>query len=180
MIIEARNTRESYSITEQCDVEVLLTMDQPLNAGDRIEFQFPNSWSMLHGPSFTREFQADDSEGEHYISVCARDAEDAEFEIDIQKRHLNFPEGLARHGRLITATLKGGNVPAGASIRIGYENTFAPYVAEEDSLWLRVNGIAPDAAPALKVTSAAHESFRVIAPSSAKPGETRLILIIYY
>jgi len=178
MIVSITNEQEPYRVAERCNVEILLEMDQDLNAGDWIAFQFPNSWSLVSGPSHTRGFQADDPQGEHYVSVRALESTDAAFEISIRPRHLNHFDGLARHGRLITASLKRGTIPAGTPVRLGYENTFAPYVAEEESLWVRVNDTPPAVAPTLRVLSAGHKSFRVVAPSFAKPGETFDVLLV--
>lgn len=69
MKIHITNTRQIYEVTKPCSVEIPLELDTPLNTGDRIQFQFPNSWSLVTGPSYTRKFQFDNPEAEHYLSV---------------------------------------------------------------------------------------------------------------
>ena len=159
-------------------MEVLFESDHPLKPNDTIQFQFPNSWSLVSGPSHTRAFQTSDPQGEHYISVTALDAVQAEFALSIEKRHLNYPEGVVRHGRLITARLVAGDIPAGSQLRIGYANTMAPYVVENEELWLRVNDEAPDAPPLLQTIAGPHAYFRVLVPSQAQPNAVFDVLLV--
>ncbi len=100
------------------------------------------------------------------------------FNLTIEQRHLNCPEGRVRHGRLVTAKLTNGTVSAGTPIHLHYNNTFAPYVSEEEHVWIRVNGQAPETDPILNVLPGPHDQFRVIAPSCAKPAERLDVLIV--
>ena len=177
MQVQARVTQAHFQVAEPCSVEIVLTTSQELVPGDTVEFQFPNSWSLLNGPSFTRDFQCADSSQPHHISVTAS-APDAHFALEIHKRHLNFPEGMSRHGRHIVATLRHGVVPAGEAILIRYQNTFAPYVAEVETVWVRVKGQRPETAPALTVFPGPHERLRIIAPSGVEPGQAFDVLIV--
>ena len=178
MKFQAKSVCETYRVTRPCSVEILLKIDRPLNKKDLIHFQFPNSWCLINGPSYTRDIQRSDPSREHFVSVRAASNCRAEFELSIRKRNIHFPEGLVRHGRLITARLIKGTVPAGIPIRISYENTFAPYIAEEEQIWIRVNNVAPVKSPILKVKAAEHEYFRIIAPSFARPGKKFEVLLV--
>lgn len=177
MKIHAQTTQTDFPLAQSCSLEILFQADQSLKPGDRIEFQFPNSWSLIDGPSYTREFQTTDPAAAHFISVTLPDLS-AKFEIQMEKRHLFYPTGKARHGLLFTARLTAGEIPAKTPVRIAYENTVAPYIAESETLWLRVNGNAPESAPALKTIAGSHQYFRVIVPSGAKPGQEFDVLIV--
>ena len=177
MKYQAKLIRETYRVAEPCAVEIILQFDRKLTQKDCLQFQFPNSWSLVSGPSFTREFQAADGTKEHFVSVRPAADCDAVFELSITKHNLHYPQGAARHGRLVTARLASGTVPAGTPVKIGYENTFAPYIAEEEELWIRVNGFAPVKEPVLKVRADEHKYFRVIAPSFARTGAKIEILL---
>lgn len=177
MKVEAAIFRDHFRVGEPCAVETAVTVDRELGPGAQIEFQFPNTWSLVTGPSYTRELQSTDPLKEHFLSVTAPGTE-AGFQLAIRERQLNYPEGQARHGRHVVATLRHGTVPAGQRISIRYENTFAPYVAEVESVWLRVNGQAPPSAPRLTVLPGAHQVLRVIAPSGVEPGETFDVLVV--
>ena len=167
----------TITVREPADVAFTLRSDKPIGVGDTVEFQFPNSWLLFSGPSFTRELQTSDPEAEHFIEVLAPES-DAAFEIEIIPRHLNFPEGNCRHGRHVVATLTEGSVPAGAPIRVRYANTPAPYVAERETLWLRVKSEAPETPPELIVTPGEAESVRILVPSGVEPGESFDVLIV--
>ncbi|UCD36745.1 MAG: DUF3604 domain-containing protein, partial [Fidelibacterota bacterium] len=113
----------------------------------------------------------------HHISIAV-DGSDASFDLEIRKRHLSYPEGIARHGRHIIGTLSNGTVPAGGPIRIAYRNTVAPQVAETDHVWLRVKGRAPEITLALEVLPGPAEYLRVIVPSGVKVGQEFEVLIV--
>ena len=177
MRIEARFERDTFEVRETCSPVLRIVCDEPLREGDTVEVQFPNTWNLLSGPSFTREFQGNDPAAPHYIHVESP-GRDAQFSIAVSHRHENYPEGMSRHGRLLTATLDKGEVPAGAPIRFHYENTYAPNRSETERVWMRVKGEAPEIAPTLTVTPGPGETVRVIAPSSARPGEEFHVLIV--
>ncbi|MFH1968752.1 MAG: DUF3604 domain-containing protein [Verrucomicrobiota bacterium] len=178
MPLQAQCTQEFFNVAEPCSVDVVLTVDRKFKPQDRIEFQFPNSWLLLTGPSYTREIQCTDRTKEHFVSVAVPEHDDTRFVLTIEKRNLYYPQGAVRHGRLVTAELITGSVSAGTVIHIRYENTFAPYVAETEELWLRVNGQAPETVPVLKVQAGAHERFRVLVPSCANMGKGFDVLIV--
>jgi len=145
--------------------------------GDRVEVQFPNSWYVLTGPSFTRLIQTDNPSGEHFITVEAENPA-AHLHTEVKPRQLNFPEGSVRHGRHIIATLVGGELPPQSLIRVLFANTFAPYVAETEHVWLRVKGKAPETDLELTVTAGAAVDLRVIAPSGVEPGQPFNVLVV--
>lgn len=177
MAVTVEMKEDTFQVRQDCNLEMVVRAERPLGPGDTVEVQFPNSWTLVSGPSFTRALQSSDPEGEHYVEVSAPDSE-ARFEIKIRKRHLNLPQLEGRHGRLIVATLVEGRVPAGAPLRILYANTFAPYVAETETVWLRVAGEAPETAPTLKVTPGPAVAMRIIVPSGVQPGEQFQVLVV--
>ena len=177
MTVKAKLTTDSFTVAEPCSVEIVCTSDDELAPGDTVEFQFPNSWSLVTGPSYTRAFQTDDPSAPHYVQVTAPDC-DATFEHAIVKRHLNFPEHEARHGRCVVATVKSGSVPARKKLVLRYDNTLAPYVAETETVWLRVKGEAPGAAPVVKALPGPGVAMRIIVPSGVEPGREFDVLIV--
>lgn len=178
MPLRAQCARKSFEVGEPCCVDVVLTADRDLKLQDRIEFQFPNSWLLITGPSYTRVLQCTNPAQEHFVSVTAPKVGEARFALSIKARHLHYPQGKVRHGRVVTAELVSGSIPAGTPIHIRYENTIAPYVAETEALWLRVNGEAPETAPVLRVKPGVHDRFRVMVPSYVVPGENVDVLIV--
>jgi len=175
--VVAEIKQNSFQVRETCDLEIIVRTTDTLSRGDTIEIQFPNTWYVISGPSFTRNIQSDDPEAEHYITVEAIES-NAKFEVEIKPRQLNYPEGTVRHGRLINGKIVKGEIPALSPIRIRYENTYAPYLAETEIIWIRVKGKAPDVDPILTVMSGPAVYRRIIIPSSVEPGEEFDILIV--
>ena len=178
MKIKASLGKNTFKVRETCTLELSVQVDCALVQGDTIEIQFPQTWSVVSGPSFTRQFQCTDPTGEHYVTLTAPDGITALFQLSIRKQTQHYPAGTCRHGRLIKAELVEGTIPAGAPISIRYANTFAPYVAETEQLWIQVKGQTPDQFPLLQVTPDEHLCFRVIAPSSAELGKDFTVLIV--
>ncbi|MCA1808394.1 MAG: DUF3604 domain-containing protein [Kiritimatiellia bacterium] len=176
-MIRAQCRQEEFRAGEPCCVEINLVVDRDLTAGDCVEFQFPNSWLLEKGPSHPRVLQSADPAGKHHVAVAAPETP-ASFDLTISKRNLFYPAGPARHGRLVTAKVHAGRIPAGSPILIRYANTCAPYVAETEALWLRVNGQAPEAAPRLITRAGEHVRWRVIVPSCCRPGESFEVLVV--
>lgn len=177
MSITATIQNNTFSVREECSISIVIESDQDLHPGDRVEIQFPNSWSILSGPSFTRAMQADDPGAEHHVQIAV-EVPGAEFAVTIKPNHLNFPEGSVRHGRLITGTLRSGMIPKGTAIRALYANTFAPYVTETETVLIRVNGEAPVGEVELIVTPGPAVRTRVICPSGVEPGREFEVLIV--
>jgi len=177
MTVEAELSRASFEVTEACNVELCVTSSRKLGPNDQVEFQFPNSWSLVTGPSFTRGFQTDDPSEPHYCQVTAPGC-GAVFEHAIVPSQLNHPGHGSRHGRCIMATVVSGSVPAGRRLVLCYANTFAPYVAEVETVWVRVKGETPDPLPTLTTTPGVAESTRLIVPSGVEPGERFEVLVV--
>jgi len=175
MSLSVKLAQDSFQVRQKCDLEMTIRSTLALAEGDTVEFQFPNSWMLVTGPSYTRLLQLADPGREHYISV---EADGAEFGIDIRKRTLHCPQGIVRHGRHIVATVTSGTVPPGEPIRARYANTFAPYVAETDTVWVRVKGEQPDEPPALNVTPGPAVELRIVAPSGIEPGREFEVLVV--
>ncbi|HUV39150.1 MAG TPA: hypothetical protein VMY39_06020, partial [Planctomycetota bacterium] len=175
MTVTAEVAKDTFEVREACSVEITLRSTVALAPGDTVEAQFPNTWMLLTGPSFTRELQTTDARGEHCVAVSAAGAT---FDVAIRPRHLYDFDAPGRHGRHIVATLAAGSVPAGAPVTLNYANTFAPYVAETDSVWLSVKGELPDVAPALTVTPGPMRTMRIIVPSGVRPREAFDVLVV--
>lgn len=177
MSVDVQLAQSRFEVHEPCTLDLRITSSLTLVRGDTIEVQFPNSWSLVSGPSHTRDFQTDNVGAAHYIEISA-DAPQAVMDVKIRARHLNHPAGKVRHGRHIVATLRQGTLPAGTPIRVLFANTFAPYIAETETIWVRVKGEAPAVAPALTVTAGPVANLRVIAPSGAAPGTAFDVVIV--
>lgn len=176
-MIDVSMPRNSFTVREPCAVELHAKADHELTPGTTVECQFPNTWCLVSGPSFTRELQTASPAAAHYVAVTAPGT-DAQFHTEITERHLTHPAGHARHGRQIIATLTGGTVPAGCQVIVSYGNTYAPYVAERETVWLRVAGEAPEQPPVLTVLGGAHQRLRLIAPSGVRTSEPFEVLAV--
>jgi len=177
MDARAHIARNTFQVAEPCSVTVEITGNEDIAVGDAVECQFPNSWSLISGPSFTREFQAEDPAKEHYISAEAPNS-GCIFNISIHPSHLFMPERSGRHGRRIRVEAVSGNVPAGEPVFLTYANTYAPYVAETETLRIWVKGCPLEHDPHLIVTPAPADSMRIIAPSTAQPGTEFDVMIV--
>jgi len=164
-------------VREPCALDLEVRCPQELGPADAVECQLPNSWLVVNGPTFTRALQTVDPQGEHFVSAMAPQAQ-ARLRVEVLERHLNFPEGKNRHGRLLRAVVREGRVAAGSPVHIRYANTYAPYVAERETLWVRAGGRAPERPPQLTVLSGAVESLRLIVPSGVEPGRPFSLLLV--
>ena len=129
MSVNADLPKNTFRVREDTDVTIVLTSTEALEPGDTVEVQFPNTWTIVNGPSFTRDLQTTDPAGPHHI---AAEAEGATFDVEVRSRHLYTGEP-GRHGRHIVATLTDGTVPADRPVTLRYANTVAPYVAETET-----------------------------------------------
>lgn len=164
-----------FVVDHPANVALRIRPGMPLKAADVIEIQFPNSWLLVSGPSFTRPVQTVDPQGPHYLCVHA---DGASFDLDIRENHLPFPQGRARHGRLLTARLRAGAVRASGVVHCEFRNTMAPYVAEQETVWVRVNGLLPRQLPEIVTAPGPAETVRLIVPSAARPGEPFDVLVV--
>ena len=177
MSVKAEITDHSFDVRQPCSVCVEVRTTDTLSVGDRVEAQFPNSWCILTGPSFTRMMQSEHPSGEHFMTVEAENRS-AQFRTELKPRQLNCPEGSVRHGRHIIATLVEGSLPPQSLIKILYTNTFAPYIAEKEHVWIRVKGKAPQIEPELTVKPGPGVDLRIIAPSGVEPGQPFDVTIV--
>jgi len=175
MSIEVEIDEDTFQVRQQCSLEMELRSSEDLKVGETVEMQMPHSWMLVTGPSYTRQLQTEDPQGEHYISV---EADSATFKIDIRKRTLHCPEGTVRHGRHIVARVTEGVVPAGEIVLLRYANTFAPYVAEMDEVWISVADEQPEQPATLTVLPGQAKSMRILAPSGVEPGKQFDVLIV--
>jgi len=175
--VDVQLARASFSVREPCRIDMTIRSTQALVRGDVIEVQLPNSWMAVFGAGDTRRLQSESVGSAHYVGFQAA-VPQAEFDTRIRPRHLTHPTGPARHGRCITATLRSGTVPAGTPIRFLYANTYAPPVAEQEEIVVRLKGEAPVTPPVLTVVAGPAQSLRVIAPSAAEPGTTFDVIIV--
>ncbi|MHC4872891.1 MAG: DUF3604 domain-containing protein [Planctomycetota bacterium] len=164
----------SFRSEIECSIEIPVSADFDLIEGDKVEFQFPNSWLVLTGPSFTREVQAEKPDNSHYMGIVS---DEAEFEVTVAPNNKYFPNGPARHGRLVTGILKNGSIPAGRTITLQYLNTFAGYIAyEREDIIVRIKD--EEITVPIAITPQEPVLTRVIAPSTVEPGEEFEILIV--
>jgi len=176
MGVTARLSQDTFSVSENCTVEVIVRSSEALAPGDTIEVQFPNSWYVRTGPSFTRELQTSDPGARHYLSAVTADGRP--LAVETARRHLPFPEVAGRHGRLIVATVGEAGIPAGTAVTVTYANTTAPYIAEEETVFAAAGGLEADEFPAIKVRPGPAESVRLIAPSAARVGAPFEVLVV--
>jgi hypothetical protein len=177
MSITAEIKQNIFQVQENCNIEITITSSDELHLGDKIEIQFPNTWYVVTAPSFTRNIQAINPNEKHYIRAKAK-SENVQFQIEILSNHLSYPEGPARHGRLIIAKIIDGYTPGNSQISIFYENTYAPNIVETESVWIQVKGKLPEMAPTLTVNPGPAVSKRIIIPSSVEPGDKFNALIV--
>lgn len=177
MSVTAEIKHNSFQVREPCHVEILIRTTDILQKDDLIEIQFPNTWYVLNGPSYTRDLQSENSEAEHYFAAETEE-NNTRFQIDITPRNLHHPQGTVRHGRLIRAKLTQGNIPPNSPIYVHYKNTFAPYVTETETVWIRVKGKSPENEPTLTVTPGPSVYERIIVPSAVSPNEKFEVLIV--
>ncbi len=175
MKITANADKNAFTVREQCAITVEMTVDTDLGPGDTISFQYPHSWSLVSGPSFTREFQNTDSSRKHFVDIrCPQ----ADIDIQITENDL-FCEGRgSRHGRKITGTVQKGEIPSGQVIKLIYANTYAPYVAERERLLIRINNGQAEATVDLFTTPESAQTLRVLSPSGVEPNTEFNVAIV--
>jgi uncharacterized protein DUF3604 len=182
MSVNAQLTRDCFDVNKPCNVELVITCDRDLAVGDTVEVQFPNSWSLVSGPSHTRPFQTDDPAAPHYVQVAAEgvvaEGTDAQFGHSITPHNLNYLGRKSRHGRLVAARLQSGSVPAGTRLVACYANTLAAYITDAEEVWVRVKGEAPAEPPVLRTVGGPCVKVRVIVPSGVEPGQEFDVLIV--
>ena len=176
-VFTVKTIPNSFTVREECSVELYLYPEANLEAGDTIEVQFPMSWTVEYAPSFTKELQTVDPQGQHYVAVSSENGKTT-FDIRILVRQPWYPKGDVRHGRCISAMITEGGIAAGTAIRVFFANTTASYLAEREEVWIRINGAAPVREPELITSAGPAKTLRIIAPSYAVPGQEFVVLIV--
>ncbi|MEI8244652.1 MAG: DUF3604 domain-containing protein [Lentisphaerota bacterium] len=169
--------KNTFQVREDCSVEMSITSNIDLASGAKIEVLLPNSWLVLNGPSFTREIQAKSPQLPHFVEFKGSN-DNIVFEISIIPCNQLYEQGAARHGRKITAILKRGIVKAGEKIIFRYSNTFAPYIAENTIMQVKVNEVAAEREVQLITLPGPAADVRIIVPSGVKPGREFPIHIV--
>ncbi|MHC4873204.1 MAG: DUF3604 domain-containing protein [Planctomycetota bacterium] len=164
----------SFRSEEKCNVEIPISADFDLNKADKVEFQFPNSWLVLTGPSFTRAVQTENPDADHYFGISS---DGAEFDVNVASNNKYLKGGLARHGRLVTGILKSDHISAGKAIILQYLNTFAGYISyKREDIIVKVND--EEITVPIAITPQEPVLTRVIAPSTVEPNEEFEILVV--
>ena len=171
----ARITGGPFTVGGPARVRLTIRPGVRLKPGDAIEIQFPNSWLMIDGPSFTRGVQTADPDGAHFMALRAAGAR---FELEILKRHLPFPGCEARHGRVLVARVASGSVPAGGQVTCLYANTVAPCVAERETVWVKVRDQVLKRGLEIVTVAGPAVDLRLVVPSSARPGQRFEVLAV--
>ncbi len=166
---------------QDVNFEVIISPNQLLKKGDIIECQLANSFNAEKiSPSFPKNWQFQDKGAKNYISVTAEGNSHATFALEIKKRE--FVGGYSaqtRHGLCLNIILESGELAANDKIIISYKNTITPWRSIEDPgiggheglVYIAINGQPINKFPHYKVYSAEGKQFRVIVPSSVRPGE---------
>ena len=166
-----------FVVSQAVDVILELAPAHAIEPGGSIECQFPNSWLARECQSFTKQLQWDDAAADDYITVFAADSA-CRFELSVREREFDSGEPVSRHGRMLTATLVEGTVPAGDVITIEWRNTTSAWIAETDSVYVAVNGERLETLPEITTLPLEAVAVRVIAPSAVRPGEPFEVLIV--
>ncbi len=181
MTFSAKLKNNTFTVRENCDIEIEITPNLNLNAGDKIEIIPPNSWLLVYGPSYTRELQTQDSLAPHFIKLKSA-SENATFDISIIPRNQYYEQGVSRHGRRITAILKTGKVDAGEMLTFSYRNTFAPYITDQSEFYIniKVNKILSETKTIIATLPGPVVFSRIIVPSGARPGDEFPVRIVTF
>jgi len=170
-----------FPVYENVDFKVIILPNKVLQKGDFIECQLTNSFNAEKiSPSFDKKWQFDYEEYKNYISVTTDGIGGAKFSLQIKKRE--FVGGYsseARHGLCLNIVLKSGKIEEGEKIIVSYKNTTSPWRSIENPgvegneglVYIAINGQPIDNFPQYKVYSAEEKQFRVVVPSSVKPGQ---------
>jgi hypothetical protein len=170
-----------FPVHQDVDFEVIISPNKVLQKGDLIECQLANSLNVEKiSPSFPKQWQFEDEEAKNYISVTTEGNGNATFSLEIKKRE--FVGGYSaqtRHGLCLNIILENGEVAGYEKIIVSYKNTTSPWRSiehpgvggHEGLVYIAINRQPIDDLPQYKVYSAEEKQFRVIVPSSVRPGE---------
>jgi hypothetical protein len=171
---------------DEIRLSVVVHPGSELTEGSTIECQLPNSFNadqVSHGP--TKDWQTEDPEASDHITVDSDGS--AAFECQIKSReYVGGYDVPTRHGVVLVAEVVSGSVPASGEVTVTYENTTAPWIANqrpgdtdhEGSVFVRVDGETVTPAPPIRVTARPVEYQRLLVPSSAAPDERVRVLLV--
>jgi len=164
-------------------VRVRVRPRRALRAGSVVACQLPNSFLAFRiTQSHTQRLQCDDPAAPHHVSVeVAGDAAPGvSFDVEIAKRELiTDTRGSVRHGQRVLATVRGGEVPAGAEVVFTFSRMYSPWVANQAEYYLvAIDGVAVEPWPTFRVRPGPAVWHRLIVPSSARPGEPFRVLLV--
>lgn len=170
-----------FPVHQDVDFEVIISPNKFLEKGDLIECQLANSFNAEKiSQSFPKQWQFEDEEARNYISVTTNGNGHATFSLKIKKRE--FVGGYSaqtRHGLCLNIILENGEVAANENIIVSYKNTTTPWISiehpgvggHEGLVFIAIKGQTINDFPQYKVFSSEGKQFRVVVPSSVKPGE---------
>lgn len=175
--IEAAVTNGPFRVHEIVDVEIRIGNLPRMPEGSGLDLRFPQSWTIGADSSFTKALQSSDPNGPDY--VCAESGDGgAQFSIEISRADFLTGRPRSRHGRNIRARIVRGEVREGGEVWIELRNTRASMLAEEEEIYIAVNGERIEKLPILATIPGEERLLRLIAPSSASPGRTFQLRII--
>ncbi|MCX7805230.1 MAG: DUF3604 domain-containing protein [Planctomycetota bacterium] len=174
---EAQVTNGPFRVYEMTDVEIRIGNLPRMTAGAFLDLRFPLSWTIGVDPSFTKQLQSSDPDGPDY--VCAESGDGgAQFAIEISRADFLTGRPRSRHGRNIRVRVVGGEIKEGGEVWIDLRNTRASKLAEEEEIYIAVNGERIEDLPTLATIPGEGYLIRMIAPSSVPPGRTFLLRIV--
>ena len=169
-----------FPVYGNVDFKVVISPGCELKKGDFIQCQLPNSMNCEYiSPSFTKKWQFEDPASRNFIEVSSADGNGA-FSLHIINREFVGGEAVfSRHGLCLNIVLESGTTGKDEDIIVSYRNTTSPWRSvdnpgiggHEGLVYVAVNGQPLEKLPAFRVYSGEEKQFRVIIPSSVKPGE---------
>lgn len=152
-------------------------------AGSVLACQLPNSFLAWRiSQSHTQRLQCKDPAAPHYVAVelAGPAAGRVSFDVEIAPRELiTDTRGSMRHGQRVLATVRGGEVPAGAEVVFTFARLHSPWVANQtEYFYVGIDGAAVEPWPTFRVRPGPAVWQRLIVPSSARPGEPFRVLLV--
>ena len=192
MAHEARETQpvarvaiepEAFDVYTPTTVRVRVWPRESVSAGSVVACQLPNSFLAWRvSQSHTQRLQAEDPSAPWFVSVALAEGGGAgvSFDVAIAKRELiTDTRGSVRHGQRVLATVRGGDVPAGAEVVFTFNGLHTPWVANQVEYFrVGIDGVAVEPWPTFRVRPGPAVWQRLIVPSCAGPGEPFRVLLV--
>ncbi|MCC7203897.1 MAG: DUF3604 domain-containing protein [Phycisphaeraceae bacterium] len=164
-----------------CPVDVPVTLrvtailDAPLRRGDRIAFSLPESWSSRpYCITFTKPIHLDDPQAADHVTITA---DGAQFDLSLGR--VAMPSGLPKgHVKKVIAVVREGEVQAGGHVHFTLSNSQSTWLAEDATIRVWINDQEEQNPPRVRTLPRDAEKIRLIAPSSARPGEPLRVRIV--